>query len=68
MPYKPQSIRQETVPIYLERTRNMHNGLGWDDFKQRLDLGVPKPRIADNFGVSTQRIWAWISIYNEGDL
>lgn len=65
MPYKPPSIREQGLPIYLEKTRDDHNGLGWKDFKQRMDLRVPKPKIADDFGMSKQRIWAWVEIYNE---
>lgn len=65
MPYKPQSIREAGLSAYLDNTRDQHNGLGWVDFKQRMDLKVAKARIAEDFGMSKTRIWAWVSLYEE---
>lgn len=65
MPFRPPSIREETLPVFLNRTRAEHNGLGYAEFEQRMQLGVPKPKIAKDFGRSTTRIWYWVSIYND---
>jgi hypothetical protein len=65
MPYKPKSIKDEGLQQYLDRTRAEHRGLGYADFEQRMQLGVSKPKIARDFGMSTTRIWFWVNLYKQ---
>jgi hypothetical protein len=52
------------VEPYLNGTRGEHNGLGYSAFKKRIDPNrkhkIPKPVIAEDFGVSKQTIYDWI--------
>lgn len=65
MRYRPQSIQEVGLETYLSQTYSRHKGLGWDDFKQRMALGVPKARIAQDFGISPQTAWKWVKIYEK---
>lgn len=64
MPFKPLSIKEEGLEKYLNRTRALHNGLGYTDFVERLRLKVPKTKIAKDFNVSDNTIWkTWLPLY-----
>lgn len=65
MRYRPPAIKEIGLKMYLNQTRSKHNDLGWDAFKQRMELGVPKDRIARDFGISPQTTWKWVRIYEE---
>lgn len=45
---------------YLEATTDFHNGLGYIDFIDLLNLKVPKTEIAKKFNVSKVTIHSWI--------
>lgn len=64
MRYKPPSIKEEGLENYLNRTKALHNNLGYTDFAERVRLNVPKARIADDFNVSDNTIWkTWLPLY-----
>ncbi len=63
--YIPQSIEDEGLEPYLNRTAALHNGLGYDDFGNRYILGVPRTKIADDFGVNEKTIDKYKRIYDK---
>lgn len=64
MRYVPPTIKDEGLESYLNRTKAMHNNLGYDDFAERVRLNVPKTKIAKDFNVSDNTIWkTWLPLY-----
>jgi len=45
---------------YLDGTKDFHNGNGYSDFVDLLNLKVPKTEIAKKFNVSKVTIHAWV--------
>ena len=69
MKYVPPTIKQEGLESYLNRTRSLHNGLGFADFSERLRLHVPKTKIAKDFNVSDNTLWkTWLPLYKENGI
>jgi hypothetical protein len=64
MKYRPPSIKEEGLEPYLNRTKAMHNNLGYNDFAERVRLEVSKAKIAKDFNVSDNTIWkTWLPLY-----
>ena len=61
------SIASEGLKQYLDRTRHLHNGKGYDEFKAMLtDTSKNKPsktQLSREMGVSRPTISKWITIY-----
>jgi len=59
MRYKPTSIKDETLKVYLNRTADKHNGLNYATFSTMRNLGVSVTERARRFGVSRDTVYAW---------
>lgn len=71
MPIKRPSIEDVGLTVWLNNTRDIHNGFGYVDFVKMTtspdEYGerIPKSRIARRFNVDRQTIYNWIDIYNK---
>ena len=65
--YRPLSLYAIGLKNYLdgERQRVRHRGLAYDDFVERVRLGVPKSRIAKDFAVTTVTVTYWIEVHEK---
>jgi len=50
------------IETHLNKTKKSHNRLGYNDFQQRLEIGLSKVRIAEDFGVSVRTIFSWLKL------
>lgn len=61
----PPSIEERGLEPYLNETAAQHNGLGYRDFELRVRLKVPKPVMAEDFGVSVRTIYHWLKVFKK---
>lgn len=49
------------LEVYLNNSKSLHNGNGYEDFKLRSKLHTPKKQIAEDFNVSYNTIkYSWL--------
>lgn len=63
--YIPPSIRDESLPLYLNRTAEQHNGLGYLLFRKLRDSGQNAAAMARAFKVNRLTMYKWWQIDNE---
>lgn len=59
------SLKLLGLKQWLENTKAVHNGLGYDEFVERVKADVTKRRIARDFDVTIPTVYAWIRQYQE---
>jgi len=59
MKRKPYIDTVGDIFAWLDVTRDLHNGLGGEDFKVAIVNGVPNRRIALDFGVEEHTVGRW---------
>jgi len=64
VPKRP-SIEDVGLEKYLNDSKALHNGLGYAEFVQRVELQEPKTVIAKAFNVEKQTIYRWIEIFGK---
>lgn len=62
---KVPSIAKEGLKPYLERTKEEHNGYGYEEFVKRIELGEPKTVMAKAFSVSKQTMYKWLEVHEQ---
>lgn len=60
---KRRSIEAEGLQQYLDRTKEDHNSLGYDNFVQMVTDGIDKANLSRAFGVGRTIIYKWLSVY-----
>lgn len=63
--YKPPSIKDETLKVYLNRTALQHNGLNYATYSTMRNLGVSRAERARRFGVNIVTMWRYDKIQDE---
>lgn len=56
------SIEQIGLRQFLAERRDKHNGRDYNDLVRLHELGVPKKKIAEHFGVSWPTVQKWLTI------
>lgn len=50
----------EQIDIYLDATKDLHHGFGFDNFVAMIEQKVAKTNIARSFGVTPPTIYDWL--------
>lgn len=59
---KAERIADVGLRAYLDKTKDEHNDLGYDNFVSMINSGVNKSNLGRAFGVNRDTIYRWIRI------
>lgn len=66
--YLPVSIKSEGLKSYLDRTKNQHDGFGYNRFVKEYNKGQTPAALARMFSISRNTAHKWVKIHkNEAE-
>jgi hypothetical protein len=65
MKYKPPSIEEIGLDIYLDSRKEDHNDFGYHEFMKMVENEVNPTNIAKAFNVDRRTVIKWVQVYNQ---